>query len=268
MKQAQNKYTGASNICIPNFMVIEQWEVLIVKKRPVLVWLVLALLLGLFIAGCGSKQSPEKTPIQPSSPSQPQPKETSLSQILAKGQGIKSMSYDFVMTAPEITQTGKVWIDGNRLKTDSTVQGKRIITIFDRATNTAITYYPEQNQAVKMSAGAGSNKTPAPTDYTGNLNPDKVKLLRTETYDGSACKVLEVLTPGQQGEKVLLWVREDLGVPVKVEVTAPSGEKTVMEYKNLQAGPIPDEVFQLPPGVQVTDLGQMMDRLPANLPGR
>jgi len=239
-----------------------------VKKRCVLVWMVLALLLSLFIAGCGSKSSSENTPGQPPSQNEQQSKETPLSEILTKGQEVKSMSYDFVMTTPEITQTGKVWIDGNRFKTDSTMEGKRIITIFDRTTNTVITYYPEENQAVKMSAGADTNETPSPSDYTGNLDPNKVKLIRTETYDGATCKVLEVIAPSGQEDKVLLWVREDLGLPVKVEVTAASGEKTVMEYKNLQVGPIPDEVFQLPPGVQVTDLGQMMNQLPANMPGR
>ncbi len=229
------------------------------KNQPIWAWTVLCVLLVFFIAGCGSKPASESTSGQSQSPTQTsqEAKEPSLSEVLAKGQGVKSMSYDFVMTGPQFTQTGKVWLDGDHVKTDSTVNGERMVTFFDRATNTIITYYPEQNQAVKLSAGADTNEAPSPSDYTGNLDPAKVKLLRTETYDGVTCKVVEVISPSGQEEKVLLWLREDLGLPVKVEVTAPSGEKTTMEYKNLKVGPIPAETFELPPGVQVMDLGQM-----------
>ncbi|NSW82605.1 MAG: hypothetical protein HPY90_04895 [Syntrophothermus sp.] len=243
------------------------------KKIRVYSAVLLAMILCFSLTGCGpgeSKNEPQGQSNQPSTKTQvSEPaKEESLSDVLAKGQGLKSMSYEFILTTPQGTQTGKVWLDGNRLKTDSTIEGKRIVTFFDRTTNTVITYYPEQNQAVKLSAGTDSNEAPSPTDYTGNLNPNKVKVIRTEIYDGARCKVLEMIAPSSQGEKVLLWVREDLGLPVRVETTAASGEKTIMEYKNIYVGSLPADTFELPPGVQVTDLNSMMNKLPVNLPNR
>ncbi|MBC7325977.1 MAG: hypothetical protein H5T99_11820 [Moorella sp. (in: Bacteria)] len=60
-----------------------------------------------------------------------------------------------------------------------------------------------------------------------------------------------------------MWVREDYGLPVRVEVTSAAGGKTVMEYKNLRVGPLPPDTFKLPTGVEVTDINQLMKQLPS-----
>jgi outer membrane lipoprotein-sorting protein len=59
-----------------------------------------------------------------------------------------------------------------------------------------------------------------------------------------------------------MWVREDYGLPVRVEVTALDGQKTVIEYKNLKVGAVPAENFQLPAGVPVTDMSGLINKLP------
>ncbi|MEW6388679.1 MAG: hypothetical protein AB1491_14295, partial [Thermodesulfobacteriota bacterium] len=86
------------------------------------------------------------------------------------------------------------------------------------------------------------------------------KVLETVVYDGVRCRVVAV--PAADGrEEVRLWMREDYGIPVRVEVTSAAGGKTVMEYKNLQVGPLPPDTFKLPPGVEVTDLNKMIERI-------
>lgn len=143
------------------------------------------------------------------------------------------------------------------MKTEGTVEGKKLITIFDGDTNTVYTYYPDLNMAMKVSGTKIYEKAPTPTDYTRDADPDKIKTLETTTYDGVKCKVM--LIEREEGkEQVKMWVREDYGIPVLVEATAPDGSKTVMEYKNLKVGPQPSGVFELPAGVKITDVNEII----------
>lgn len=63
-------------------------------------------------------------------------------------------------------------------------------------------------------------------------------------------------------EQVKMWVHEEYGIPLRVEVTEADGSKSVLEYKNLKVGPQPADTFKLPAGVQVTDMGEMMKNMP------
>ncbi|MDH7579114.1 MAG: hypothetical protein QHH75_15175 [Bacillota bacterium] len=140
-------------------------------------------------------------------------------------------------------------------------------SFFDGDTNTIITYYPDQNKAVKLSGDRRQKTVLTPKEYMGGVDSARAKLLEKTVYDGVSCRV--VLIPGADGkEEVRLWVREDYGIPVRVEVTSAAGEKTVMEYKNLRVGPLPPDTFKLPPGVEVTDLNKMMERLPSEPGGQ
>ncbi|WP_145091145.1 hypothetical protein [Sporomusa sp. KB1] len=83
------------------------------------------------------------------------------------------------------------------------------------------------------------------------------------TYDGVKCKVLLTQDEGEGKSQTKLWVREDYGIPLRVEVTEANGSKNmVMEYKNLKVGAQPAAAFQLPEGVEVMDMGEMMKGLP------
>lgn len=236
---------------------------LFIRKR---VWLLPAVLvlLCLVLAGCGTGrqstgQQPKEQPPAQEKAGQAT-KEGSVSELFAKGQHIGGMSYEYVLTTSSGVMQGKVWLQDNRIKTDAVVAGQRMISFFDGETNTITTYYPDQNKAVKLTADRQPKTVLTPKEYTGGVDPGKVKALETVVYDGVRCRVLAV--PGAGGkEEVRLWVREDYGIPVRVEVTSAAGEKTVMEYKNLQVGPLPPDTFELPPGVEVTDLNKMLNQL-------
>lgn len=90
--------------------------------------------------------------------------------ILAKGKNIEGMSYDYLLTGlPSGPLTGKVWMCGKKMRTESTQEGQRIITIIDGDTNTVYTYYPDQNKAVKLTAGETGPDAQAPTElYAGD----------------------------------------------------------------------------------------------------
>lgn len=238
--------------------------------KRVLAFLLLPVVLCLVLAGCGGRQ--EAGPQGGGQPSAekagPPVKEGSVAELFGKGRQLRGMSYEYVLTTTSGVMQGKVWLQDNRVKTDTVVAGQRMISFFDRDTNTIITYYPDRNQAVRLSAEQQPRTAPTPGEYTGGVDPGKVRVLETVVYDGVRCRVVAV--PGADGrEEVRMWVREDYGIPVRVEVTSASGEKTVMEYRNLQVGPVPPETFELPPGVEVTDINRMLERLPgAQGPGK
>ncbi|MCR4440757.1 MAG: hypothetical protein QHH10_01220 [Peptococcaceae bacterium] len=237
--------------------------------KRVLVFLIVlfVVMFCLVAAGCGgggqqnAGQQATKQPAAQEKAGQPA-KEGSVAELFAKGQKARGMSYEYVLTASAGVMKGKVWLQGNRIKTDATVAGKRMISFFDGDTNTIVTYYPDQNKAVKLSADKQPKTVLTPGEYTGGVDPDKVKVLETVDYEGVRCRVVAVSGAGN-GEEVRMWVREDYGLPVRVEVASAAGGKTVMEYKNLQVGPLPPDTFELPSGIEVMDINKMMEQLPS-----
>ena len=234
---------------------------LFINKKVSLLPAVL-IMLCLVLAGCGAgrqstgQQTKEQPPVQEKA-GQPG-KEGSVAELFTKGRQIRGMSYEYVLTTASEVMKGKVWLQDNRIKTDAVVAGQRMISFFDGETNTIVTYYPDQNRAVRLSADGQPKTVLTPGEYMGGIDPGKAKVLEKAVYDGVSCRVVAVSGTGGK-EEVRLWVREDYGIPVRVEVTSASGEKTVMEYKNLQVGPLPPDTFNLPPGVEITDLNKMME---------
>lgn len=84
-------------------------------------------------------------------------------------------------------------------------------------------------------------------------------------YDGARCRVISIESADGK-DKTKMWVREDYGIPVRVETSASDGTKTVMEYKNLKIGKQPADTFELPAGVVITDMGEMLKNMP-QMPG-
>ncbi|HIE13363.1 MAG TPA: outer membrane lipoprotein carrier protein LolA [Desulfotomaculum sp.] len=224
------------------------------------------------LAGCGGKE--ERADEQAAGKHELRSEETkpageeSTADILAKGKNIEGMYYEYVFSGlPGGELGGKVWMCGKKMKTESTQGGQSIITIIDGDTNTVYTYYPNRNKATKITGGGETGpETQAPTDYTREVDPADIKVIEKRVvYEGVVCRVWQV--KGQDGSETKMWVREDYGIPVRVEITAPDGTRMVMEYKNIKIGPIPAETFQLPAGVEVTDLTQVMEGLTEMMEG-
>ncbi|MCL4439818.1 MAG: hypothetical protein M1609_04260 [Firmicutes bacterium] len=116
--------------------------------------------------------------------------------------------------------------------------------------------------AMKNTADKG-NKVSTPVDYTKDVDvsPDKYKLLESAVYEGVKCKVV-VVTDVYGKEQIKMWVHEEYGLPLRVEVTEAGGDKLVLEYKNLKVGPQPADTFKLPAGVQVIDMSETMKNFP------
>ena len=90
-----------------------------------------------------------------------------------------------------------------------------------------------------------------PTSYQKGVVSGNYRVEGTETRDGHKCKVV-VLLDDQGVEESRLWISEQYGIPVRVEATNEAGF-LVLEYKNLNTGPISDDVFQVPEDIEIFD---------------
>jgi outer membrane lipoprotein-sorting protein len=217
----------------------------------------LLLSLTLLISGCGGNKS--------TGPSAPTKVETSdkdtILKLFAKGKQITGLSYDFTMTSKEMSMNGKMWLQGNKMKTEMVIQGEKMISIVDG--ETVYQYMPASNMAMKFSvkstSGQKSQTPDTPTSFSDNVDKETVKIVETTTYDGKKCIVF-ISKSGKDQAK--MWLSEEYGIPLKVEMSSAGGELTTIEYKNVKVGAISDDTFKLPANVDVQDMSEMMNNMP------
>ncbi|MFZ5644433.1 MAG: LolA family protein [Bacillota bacterium] len=187
-----------------------------------------------------------------------------ISQLISRGKKVEGMSYDYVLSSKEGTMAGRVCITAGKIRTETEIEGHKMITIYDG--ETAYAYDLTQNFAMKVSPGKGK-KVDTPQDYAARIDsiPNKVKVLEEANYEGVKCSVVQVSSPDGK-EQTKMWISQDYGVPVKVELTGSDGSITIMEYKNLSLGPQPPELFKLPEGVIVTDMNDIIKQIPQKIP--
>ncbi len=236
-------------------------------KFKILLVTVLVVVFGtLGLAGCGGDKQENTSSGDSQSVSAGQKttqdnKKESTADLFGKGQKIEGMTCDYVITSEDITAQGKMWVQGEKVKHETTAQGQKIIMIFDG--NIFYSYNPDESMAIKFTNDdmqGDSKEIDTPLDFTEEASDELITELETVDYEGFRCRVLIVKEKGSKDE-VKMWVREDCGIPVRVEATDANGIKTVMEYRNLKVGALPAGTFELPKGVQVQDISEMMSQM-------
>ncbi|HWQ61234.1 MAG TPA: DUF4412 domain-containing protein [Negativicutes bacterium] len=210
---------------------------------------------SLVFAGCGGGKDTAKGPA-------PAPaKEESVADLFAKGKNAAGLSYDFVTTLKDtMKMEGKMWIAGKKMRTEMTTAGQKMISIVDGEANVAYTYMPEQKSAMKVALDQAKTGK-SPDSFTQANDAPKYKIVGSETIDGVKCKVLMMQEPNTKSE-TKMWVREDYGLPARVEISESGNKVMITEYKNLKVGPVPPETFKLPDGTKIMDMSDMMKNLP------
>ena len=237
------------------------------KQRQVLIvgLLVLWISTGL-LGGCGGDKKAADKPATPaaSTPAKPAPAaEETIAAIMLKAKNAPGVSYDMVMTAPGFSNTSRLWSSKDKMRVENTFEGKKMITIVDG--DITYMYNPEENVAMKFSGKnlpAGMEGKPEhPSDYQDNMVKDSLKSLETVVYEGVKCRVITFVDK-EDGATAKMWLREDYGLPMKQEVVSKKGEKMTIEYKNMKIGAQAADVFKLPAGVTIQDVGAMMRNQP------
>jgi len=148
-------------------------------------------------------------------------------------------SADFsVKTKGEEEVVGKIFVKGGKIRQEVTEEGEKQIMIIrpDKSMTWMIT--PEEKMYMEI---------PYESD-TQSIEPwsaereKEAKSLGEETVNGHAAKKFEAM---EDGEKVTYWISKKLNFPVKIE-----DSESVMEYKNIKEGSVPDSEFEVPAGYE------------------
>jgi len=247
----------------------KKWAIVVVGL------LLIAVIVG---AGCIDEKAPEEgekaptgestTPTTETPTAAPGGAGTSLSDLLERAKGSTSATYDLVISGGGMgTMTSKVWSTETKERVDSTIMGKKSITIIDKEEMVMYMYDPDLNTAIRMDLGAGD--TGGAQSFTEIMEEYNPTVIGTETIDGKKCTIIEYKsTVGDASVTQKVWIWERYGAPIRVDMVSTVGGTpvtTVMEMKNIEFGPIDDSVFKLPAGVKITEMPSGLPDMPGGM---
>lgn len=223
-------------------------------KKFVLCFLVVVLSAALLLTGCGGGTTTEQ-------PGESSGKTTSdkggeLAKLFAKAETVDELYYELIIIEDDKEEVRtKSWIKGTRMKHEMTMNDETAISIFDTAKGEYITYSEGMDMATRTTYDPQDESRLGPygppSSYSDTFEDalSSMKIVGTETYDGHKCKVIALFEEdGQEAGK--MWVSEKYGIPLRI-VDETNG--ITIEYKNLKVGSISDDVFELPPGIEIMD---------------
>jgi len=157
--------------------------------------------------------------------------------------------------------TGQVYIGDGHIRMNMETAGHKTAVITDLATRTTDVLLPEQQMYVEHKAGQMPGRGPDQmTEDLKPYDPDNpcgtqadltCKKIGVEEVSGRTCDHWEVTN--KQGKVSNLWIDEKLHFPVKV-----TSQDASMLLTNIKEGQPDATLFQIPPGFQKIDMGNMM----------
>ena len=166
-----------------------------------------------------------------------------------------SVSYDQKTTQGRNVMNGKMSLKDELFRMETTADGQAAVIIHNR--EGTFTVMPSEGMAMRTPAiHPGQQAIRGADNYAQYLQQHHAERIGSETIDGRACEIYRFSDP-EAGGMVTAWVWKEKMFPVRYEIEGAEG-KMLIELSNLQLGAsIPDDVFQLPAGVQVLDMGAL-----------
>ncbi|MCF8011689.1 MAG: hypothetical protein K9L17_10045 [Clostridiales bacterium] len=232
------------------------------KKRYKLLFAIITALMILTLAACSSSGGEEVTSGNEGTEpyGEKNSEGVSITDMFKQAKTIKGMSYDYICTdhmSGNIIK-GSMWMQENKQKIKAAgPSGQEVIYINDGDKGIAYAYMSAQKMAFKIDVGK-MPRAEDPVDYINQTDAASASYLGTETYNGIKCYKFSAAGGENADSKVTMWLHGDYGMPLKVEVVN-AGEKVMTtEFKNLQVGELDESMFNLPEGVQLQDMGEML----------
>lgn len=224
-------------------------------KKRIVILMVLALMMG-SLAGCADKKAADNTPATAGT-SQGESADSALDKLMKTAAQTKQMSFDMVMTmdggGTAVKNTGKIYISDKKSRMEMEALGMKMITIIN-AQGECYLYNPEDKTAMKMNVP--QDPMDLPNAWAAeDSDISKLQVVGEEKKDGFDCLVI---TTTEDGEGAKMWLRKDIGMPVRIEQTTPQGTAAI-EYKNYNIGAQPDSLFEIPAGTTITTMPAMPD---------
>ena len=174
-----------------------------------------------------------------------------LNNLLNRAQKVSNISYEVKMIDPKGKITPQqIWLKDKKMRFKTTVDSKEIISIFDQDNNFIYIYTPSENKAIKMSLHLGQGTEKSIVDKAADLEQYQPEIIGTETIDNKNCLIIQYKFGGYLTKE---WLWKKYGLPIKIESETPDG-KVITSYENFNFNPIADNMFELPGGIEITDL--------------
>ena len=222
--------------------------------------LFLAICLFLFVALAGCKRSFVQDGAQTLVMSNNNLAESdSLDILLGRAKKVNNIRYDIVSKDDQGKDTiKKFWFKDRKMR----MEEDQTVSIFNLEDLVMYIYTPSENKAIKTSLGFGQQKEESIIDEATSLDQYKPEVIGNEVIDAKNCLVIQYKW-GSTVTKEWLWKK--YGLPVKIE-TDDGKEKTSVIYQSFDFSVIPDNMFELPKDVQITDMSNLPDLKDLNLP--
>jgi len=220
------------------------------KKWIVLLITIALLALTLTACGGGGEKETSAPTDQPAAQQQADSSSDPLEKLMANAKGAAELSFDMVMTVGgdnPMNSTSKMYISGKKSRMEMDAMGAKMITIIDAAGDVYL-YDPVNNTAMKTTAP--QQEVEAPNAWA-EKDSAKMKVVGDEKVDGVDCLVV---TSIDEELETKMWLRKDIGMPVRVEVPA---QNAVIEYKNFNIGAQDPKLFEIPADAMITELPAM-----------
>ncbi len=254
--------------------------IVLIRKSYLLFISILLVGLLVFTAGCGkstppAQESPNQGQVAQTGGDQSQPKEEKPDEskseedltppdLFSRGESMTSFSFDYVLTSSEgEVVESKMWITPKRMRTDmesfdDMADTGRVTSIIDGENNFMLIYMVDEGTATKFTIDSYGDEEeidftgdyPDPYEMVGNFNDDGVNFLRKEVLNG---KNTLVYSTDYGVESGTIWVWEDYGIPIKIEIFTEDDFMSI-EYRNFYVGPIDDSIFEIPDDVEIMDM--------------
>lgn len=164
------------------------------------------------------------------------------------------LSYEAVMTAAGTTVNSKVWVKGQKSRTEVDMSGTTSITIADGTTIYVLD--PATKTGTKTTTSSDTATAAAgvsDTNYNADLTAqkwtfDKMEKLGEETVNG-----VKTIVYNDAEAATKYWVHEEYGFPVKMETTSEE-EGFTMEIKNIKVEAVDDSQFEIPADYKITEV--------------
>ena len=198
-----------------------------------------------------STQAHTPTPAQTPTATPTSTSGQTLADIYGQSHYTGDVQYDMVITAGGVSQQMvykvymKSWTSSNtKVRYDIPAPypgGFTTVIIWDSATGTQYTWYPDQNIACQVPTGQGQTN---PAEDTNQIIPT---YLGTDTIDGKLCDVYQYTF---QGSSAKVWIWKEKWFPIRMETTT-SGGTSIMEFQNIKFDTLSDSLFTIPSSVQM-----------------
>lgn len=231
------------------------------KKSLLVLILILSLASCLLVAGCSHDESPSTPALQSDNQSGTTAPTSGdeLDDLFKAASAVKDLSFEMVTTATNAGQTvyaqGTFWMSGKKIRMEMEAEGMKAVTIINEKGEMWM-YNPADKTAMRLPEA--DIEEDLPNQWT-EADRSNMKIVGHEKVDSYDCTVV-TLTEDSDVSK--MWLRKDIGMPVKMETKSPEGD-LLIKYKNIKTEKQPADLFDLPADAQVLEIPDM-SKLPGN----